>query len=359
MKVVAMEEWIPFEVDPGQADRTFWDVYHAFRRRREQELRPGDTPALTDEQAETLLKEQDPTHLRRGWVLISEGARVISEFSIMVTKPKAPEHESSRHLLLADGAVLREYRRRGIGTMWAQKALELMEEHGREVLSTRTEEADGHAFLSWLGAECKLVMTENRLDFRQVDWGLVERWVEVGRRRLPRVSLDLYEDRIPDEMMEEYCPILNELANRMPFDELDHGRLVLTPKVLKERYRIFQEIGGLHHSLIARSEDGRIIGLTDVLYMSARPTYIYQHFVGILPEWQVSGLARWLLAAMFQYHRRKYPETRWIVTDNAASNAAVLAIMRPLGFKEYQTYGLYQISRQKLARKLGAVGQVR
>lgn len=359
MKVMTTEEWIPLEVNPGQADRTFWDAYHAFRRRREQEFRPDDPPTLTDEQAEIQLKEQYPTHLRRGWVLISEGVGVISEFSILVTKPETPEHESGRHLMLADGAVLREYRRRGIGTMWARKALELMEEHGREVLSIRTEEADGHAFLSWLEAECKQVKAENRLDFRQVDWGLVERWVEAGRRRSPGVSLELYEDRIPDEMMEEYCPIFNDLANRTPFDELDHGRVVLTPKVLKEQYRIFQEIGGLHHSLIARSEDGRIIGLTDVLYMSARPTYIYQNFGGILPEWEGSGLGKWLLAAMFQYHRRKYPETRWIVTDNAVSNKAVLAINRRLGFKEYQTYGLYQISRQKLAQKLGAVEQVR
>jgi mycothiol synthase len=352
------EEWIPIEVDPGQADRTFWDAYHAFRRRREQELRPGDPPAFTNEQAETLLKEQNPTYLRRGWVLISAGAGVISEFSIMVTRPEVPEHESSRHLLLADGAVLWGYRRRGIGTMWARKALELMEEHAREVLSTQAEEADGHAFLSGLGAECKQVKAENRADFRQVNWDLVERWIEAGRRRLPEVSLELYEGGIPDEMMEEYCPVLNALFNRMPFDALAHGHLVLTPKALKEQYRILQEIGGLHHSLIARSEDGRIIGLTDALYMSARPTYIYQNFGGVLPEWEGSGLGRWLLAAMFQYHRGKYPETRWIVADNAASNKAVLAMNRRLGFKEYQPYGLYQISRQKLARKLGAVGQL-
>jgi GNAT superfamily N-acetyltransferase len=358
------EEWIPIEVDPGQADRTFWDAYHAFRRRREQELHPGDPPALTDEQAEFQLKEQDPTHLRRGWVLISEEAGVISEFSIWVTKPEVPEHESSRHLLHADGAVLREYRRRGIGAMWARKALELMEEHAREVLSTRTGEAEGHTFLSWLGADCKQVMIENRLDFRQVDWGLVESWVEAGRRGSPGVALELYEDRIPDEMMEEYCLVFNALANSVPFDELDHDHLVLTPKVLKEQYRIFQEIGCLHHSLIGRSEDGRIIGLNDALYMSARPTYIYQNFAGLLPEWQGSGrgrsgLAKWGLAAMFQYYRSKYPETRWIITDNAASNKAALRINRHLGFKEYQTYGLYQISRQKLARKLGAVGQLR
>jgi GNAT superfamily N-acetyltransferase len=350
------EEWIPIEIDSGQADRTFWDAYHAFRRRREQELRPSEPSTLTDEQVETQLKEQHPTYLRRWWVLISEEAGVISEFMILVTKPEAPEHESSRHLLLADGAVLREYRRRSIGTMWARKALELMEEHAREVLSTRTEEANGHTFLSWLGAECKQVMAENRLDFQQVDWGLVESWVEAGRRRSPGVALELYEDRIPDEMMEEYCPVLNVLTNSMPFDELDYGHLALTPKVLKEQYRIFQEIGGLHHSLIARSEDGRIIGLTDVLYMLAKPTYIYQRFTGVLAECRGSGLGKWLRAAMLQYLRGKYPETRWVVSDNAASNAAVLAIIRQLGFKEYQPYGLYQISRQKLARKLGAVG---
>ena len=62
---------------------------------------------------------------------------------------------------------------------------------------------------------------------------------------------------------------------------------------------------------------------------------------------------------MFQYHRRKHQETRWIVTNTAVSNRAAQAINRRPDFKEYQTYGLYQISRQKLAQKLGAVEQVR
>jgi mycothiol synthase len=149
--------------------------------------------------------------------------------------------------------------------------------------------------------------------------------------------------------LEEYCPVLNDLANRIPFDELDHGRLVLTPKVLKEQYRIFQGIGGLHHSLIARSGDGRVIGLTDVLYRSARPTYIYQNFAGVLPQWRGSGLAKWLLAAMFQYHRRKHPENRWIVTDNAASNAVVLAINRRLVSRNTKPTVFTRFSRQKLA----------
>jgi hypothetical protein len=61
---------------------------------------------------------------------------------------------------------------------------------------------------------------------------------------------------------------------------------------------------------------------------------------------------------MLQYHRRNCPQTRRIVTDNAVSDAAVLAVIRRVGFKEYKTYGFIR-SPHRSWRKLGAVRQVR
>jgi hypothetical protein len=44
-----------------------------------------------------------------------------------------------------------------------------------------------------------------------------------------------------------------------------------------------------------------------------------------------------------------HPEAQWVTTENAGSNAPMLAINKKLGFKEFRAETEYQISRDNLA----------
>ena len=47
-----------------------------------------------------------------------------------------------------------------------------------------------------------------------------------------------------------------------------------------------------------------------------------------------------------------YPMAEWVVTDNAGSNAPMLAINMKMGFKQYRVGTEYQVSRDALAARL-------
>jgi hypothetical protein len=55
---------------------------------------------------------------------------------------------------------------------------------------------------------------------------------------------------------------------------------------------------------------------------------------------------------MLAHVRELYPDLRWVITGNAASNAPMLAINKRLGFKEYRAGAEYQISRGRLAARV-------
>jgi hypothetical protein len=47
-----------------------------------------------------------------------------------------------------------------------------------------------------------------------------------------------------------------------------------------------------------------------------------------------------------------HPDAQWVATDNAGSNAPMLAINKKLGFKQYRAGTEYQISRDNLAARI-------
>jgi len=343
--------FIPVPFEPRDASPEQWARYHAYRRLRHAETRPEDPP-LPDDVVEARMRRGDPFGEERR-LLLEHGGRVIGSFYGGRVKPGAPGYASNQHLLWADASVLANERRQGIGRLWARRALDLMDDWGTTVLTCHTEEDDGHAFLRWLGAEPKSVGAENRLDLREVDWAMVDRWVEEGRAASAATRLEFYEHRVPEVIQGALCPAMSDMLNTMPFDDLDHGEIVFTPEMLRERYANLDETGGSHHAIVTWEPDGSISAVTDVEYLPARPDRVHQLFTGVRPDCRGRGLGKLIKASMLQYLRGAYPEARWVSTGNANSNDPMLAINRRLGFKTYRTGTAYQIGRDALAEALG------
>lgn len=335
------------EFKPKEATREEWDLFHAYRKVRHQEVRPED-PVIPDDLVETQMKRDDPFSTSRYFGIVDEG-RVISSFSASVLKPESPGYENNKHLMFAGASVIQDLRRQGIGRLWLSKVLEMMEEYGPTVLTASTEQEEGHAFLKWLGAEGKQEAAENRLDFEALDWPMVEQWVKEGPDRAQGTNIIFYENRMPDEILDEYCEVYTRIANTVPRDDIDMGDWVVSPAMFKEGYERLDAMDGVHHSFITREADEKISGMTEVYYIPAREKYISQNLTGVLPEYRGKGLGKWLKAQMLLYVKDKYPNTKWVVTGNADSNAAMLAINTKLGFREYKASSTYQIKKEALS----------
>lgn len=341
--------WKPVEVDAATAGADFWARYHAFRRLRHAERRPDD-PITPDQVVVGDMKREDPYELHFRYE-ISKGGQMLSWFSAGATRPGAPGYDTSKHLLWADWSVDRDHRRRGIGTSWIPLVLEIMDRNGYTKLGLGTEESSGHAFLKWLGAEAKLKGAENRLKLADVDWAMLERWVDEGPKRSPETRFESYDGRLPESMLEDYSPQLSSLLNTMPFEDLDHGEIVVTPEVLLEWFARMDLAGQVGHWMMTREPDGTISGITDMFRAPYSPTIVNQGFTGVRGDARGRGLGKWLKAAMAIHLRKLYPQAEWFTTDNASSNAPMLAINTKMGFRTYRVTVEYQISRDELAAR--------
>src|ERR1700730_4630141 len=202
----AMSDIVEFV--PGTASRSEWGRYHAFRRLEQAEFRP-DEPLAPDGVVEVRRKRPDPFQWRRFFHVV-DGDVMVAELEAEGPRPESPEYATNRHLLWAAGYVLQAHRRRGIARSWVPRVLGLLEEHEATVLSSFAEDETGHGLLRRLGAEPRLTERQSRLDLREVDWGMVGRWIAESEAAAAGARLELHTPWVPDEQLEEYCVAMNE-----------------------------------------------------------------------------------------------------------------------------------------------------
>ena len=345
----------PAPVDPATAERDFWERYHAFRRARQEAARPDD-PLNNDAEEEALLTRHDPFQFHERFEVTRDG-EMVGWFEGTGVPPTSPEYETNKHLYDADLYVLPSRRRSGVGSSFLPVIVRMMDRHGATTVGFWAEEESGHEFLKWVGAAPKMSSIESRLKMAEVDWPMLERWVAEGTQRSPQTKLEVYDGPLPEAMWTDYTPQLSSMLNTIPFEDLDHGEIVVTPEMMREFYARAEVTGGVLHTVMTREPDGVISGITDTLWAPYHRTIVYQQFTGVRPSARGRGLGKWIKAAMLLHLRELYPGVEWVATDNAGSNAPMLKINRAMGFKAYRQGTAYQITRDALAERLATVSR--
>lgn len=343
----------PVPVDPARADRDFWSRFHVLRRLRHAEMFPDD-PVEPDDVAETRMKIENPFDRSRYFEVARDGA-MLGWLSGEHPLPRNAEYETNKHLFWADVYVRREDRRRRIGTGLVQAAARLMGEVGSTVLGMTATHDEAHAFLQRLGATPKLSEVESRLKLAEVDWPMMRRWVEEGTKRSPETKLEIYDGPLPESMWEKFAEQRTILLNTMPFDDLDIGRIIVTPERLRDNYERMAAQGEVPHDVVTWEPDGSISAMTDITWAAYRRRQIWQQFTGVRPDARGRGLGKWIKAAMALHIRELHPDAEWIVTGNAGSNAPMLKINRTMGFKPYRRHVDYQVAREVLVERIGSL----
>jgi GNAT superfamily N-acetyltransferase len=134
----------------------------------------------------------------------------------------------------------------------------------------------------------------------------------------------------------------------MPWDDLDHGEITVTPAEQADWYERLDEQGGTDFTMLTREADGSISGITDMNYAPYKPEFIEQGFTGVRADARGRGLGKWLKAAMLLHVREIYTDLKTVATGNASSNVPTLAINTKMGFKEHRPGNEYQITLDRL-----------
>jgi mycothiol synthase len=259
------------------------------------------------------------------------------------------------HLLGTDIAVLPGWRRRGIGTLLLERSAAVAQRRGLRLVAgwTRGNVPSGAAFCRRFGAEPALVGEENRLDLAAVDGGLVDRWIADGPVRAPHCGLVFIDGCTPPDLADRVAEVLN-VMNTAPREDLDVGDVPMTAELVREFEEAGAAAGKGRWAYYAQDTSGRFVGLTNIFIEPATPDRVFVGDTAVDPAHRGHGLGKWLKAAMTRRILDGLTDVRWVITQNAGSNDAMLAINKQLGFRTAAVHTTWQVATSHLRDNLGA-----
>lgn len=223
--------------------------------------------------------------------------------------------------------VRRDRRRSGIGSHLLRLICEETSSEGRSVLTWSTFDAvaAGDAFARRLGARVARVNRTSELRLADVDWEMVNTWAQGGRERARRYRLEMVDGVFPDHLRAD-AAAFHHIMQTAPRDDLDIGDVTIDTDDIAELDGALIEAGRERWTCFVRDPHGNCVGGTEVTFEPWEPSTGLQQNTGIDPAHRGLGLAKWAKAAMLDRIRRDRPDVERVQTDNAFSNAPMLAI---------------------------------
>ncbi|MHA2357962.1 MAG: GNAT family N-acetyltransferase [Candidatus Heimdallarchaeaceae archaeon] len=338
------------EFKPKEVSDEFWEVYFEFVEANTLYHNPND-PLPNREGVIQRQKTDIPNFLIKRWLVFTPENKIVGWAGFGASLEGASDYEENKHICQINIAVLHTHERKGIGTallkVLVQEALSL----NRTVIEVGANNEAGKAFLKKHGAEFTIEGAENRLELEDLDWDLMQSWIEEGPKRAEGVTIETFFE-CPDEIIDEYTELYTEALNMQPLGEIEY-RPFVDARSFREREERQKELEQINYTMISREKDGRISGMTEVFYDPKDSYRMFQGLTGVRPKFRGRGIGKWLKGKMILHVKDNYPEVTRIITGNAEANAPMLSINNRMGFKKYKGEEGFKFKVEELVKKLG------
>ncbi len=343
-KSFSLVEFIPKEASEG-----LWSAYFSLSETIFRELNPKRRLPNRDT-IRRRFSTTNPLYTVRRWLLLDETEIAVASAALSYDTELSPDYETSSHICHVQIEVGPSCRRKKIATELLKRMSEKARSLEKDTIRADAENSTALKFCRHLKGELIHKEVQHRLYMEDVDWQLVDQWLEKGRTRFPGTAVETFQE-CPEKDIEEFCRIYTELINQRPVGDIEE-ELITTPESRRVEEGSFRKRGTEWHTMISREDDGRISAMTDIMYNPQEPYRIHQYFTGVLSRYRRRGLAKRLKAEMLLYISKRFPDAEYITTTTASDNKPMRAINKQLGFMPKKTYFMFRWALPDLDRRV-------
>jgi mycothiol synthase len=313
-----------------------------FAWRRSKEEVPED-PVLPFDSMATRMRLTSPMFVRQRWAVWAAPRTLAATLSV---------HRSTQDNLNIrdlDIEVDSDHRRRGLARKLLATAVEACGSAKGLTLQgwTMSRVPSGAAFAERIGAKPGLRMRNSQLDLRTIDRALIQTWAEIEP---PGYRIEFIDGETPDHLMDNVVTAIRAI-NTMPREDLEMEDWKITPETVREWDRMSRARGQEHRMAVVLEEStGASAGFTELFFDPRVPSILHQGGTATIQEHRGKGIGKWVKARMALRALDELPEARYIRTDNAGTNAAMLAINVAMGFKPVWESVIWQIPLEDARR---------
>ena len=337
------------ELNPKDATSLEYEALNKLTNIFRFERQPDDPPIPLEETTNTYKNLPSFVDLRMWSVWNEDYSEMIAQGNVAFVHT-----DENQHLAQFDIIVHPTYRRQGIGKQLLGLITTAAQAEHRRLLMTDTIDRipAGEAFMQRIGAKKGLEGHMNQLRVDELDHDLIHNWLEDGQKNAQKFELGLWEGVYPEEHLNEIVELF-ELENQQPLQDLEMEETHVTPQQLREMEKMDTARGNQRSTYyVIEKASGKFAGYTETIWNANRPEFLRQDMTGVFPEYRGKGLGRWLKAAMLERMLLTHPQIKFVRTQNADTNAAMMRINNELGFKPTIASILWQIEISQISEYL-------
>jgi GNAT superfamily N-acetyltransferase len=214
-------------------------------------------------------------------------------------------------------------RHRGIGQALLRTAVDAVRAAGCRTLRGRytDDDRDAASFAAAIGA------AEGWVNLR----GLLTLPAQTVAGTVDGFALRSWTDRTPDDLLESLADARDAINDAPSAPGLEPDRF--TPARVRELEETVLRRGIQARLTVALDPAGRVAGFTELRVGPEAGALATTEDTAVLAEYRGRGLAAWIKAESLRLLRADRPDVDRVVTDNAETNAAMLAVNARLGFR--------------------------
>ncbi|MHA1802523.1 MAG: GNAT family N-acetyltransferase [Candidatus Heimdallarchaeaceae archaeon] len=275
---------------------------------------------------------------------------IIARLILKMFTKRHQEYHNNKHIAALDINVIREYRDEEFADILFKEAIKIIKTYkGISVVEGCCIWQQEWKMWQKHGAKETLSSDVNRVYLDEIDWNMMNDWRENGleRARVEEITLEIFEN-CPEVIIDEYTTLYYEMLTLVPWGDVEWSPPEETPEHRRIKEERDAKMGKKWYTIISKEKDGKISGLTEILYNPKDDYKVYQLLTGVKPEYRGRGLGKWLKTEMLFFIKEKLPEAILIHTGNAEGNAPMISINERMGFKRYLTDKCFTVKLEKI-----------